>query len=92
MTTGGPQTMYEPGGLNPQMTHLLEPIEHGVFKFTGFHVLPAFFVWGPARLSPEEGEQTLNDYAEHLRKTRDLAGEAPLNPDEYPAPTFQRRQ
>ena len=83
--------MYEAGGLNPQMKHLLEPIEHGVFKFTGFSVLPAFFVWGPARLTPEERAQTLDDYAQHLQATRELDGEAPPDPAEYPAPTFQRR-
>ena len=90
VTTGGPETMYQAGGLNPEMKHLLAPIEHGVFNFTGFNVLPAYFVWGPARLTAEEREQALQDYAEHLRKVRDLDGVAPPNPAEFPPPSFQR--
>ena len=91
MTTGGPEPMYAAGGLNPQMADLLKPIEHGVFKFTGFHVLPAYFVWGPARLSPEERQQALDGYVAHLREVRDLDGDAPPNPADYPPPSFQRK-
>lgn len=91
MTTGGPESMYETGGLNPPMKHLLEPIEYGVFKFTGFNVLPAFFVWGPARLSDEEREQTLQDYAEHVLAIPQMDTVAPPDPQDYPPPSFQRR-
>ena len=77
LTTGGPESMFLEGGLNPPMSAILLPIEHGVFKFLGFSVLPAFFVWGPARLTDEQRRDVLDEYASHLLNNIQVPGEAP---------------
>jgi len=48
VTTGGPESMYSPTGLNGHIDTLLFPINHGIFYFTGFEVLPPHISWGPA--------------------------------------------
>lgn len=50
LTTGGPESIYQPDGLNGDIHQILYPINHGILRFTGFDVLPSFIVWGPAYL------------------------------------------
>ena len=66
MTTGAPRSMFEAGGLNPRIEHILAPIEHGVFWFTGFSVLPAFMAWSAAHQNDEQRAALLDAYAAHL--------------------------
>jgi len=67
LTTGGPGTMYEPTGLNGDIREILFPIEHGMFNFVGFDVLPAHVCYGVARATPEQRQAYLEGYAEKLR-------------------------
>ncbi len=70
LTTGGGPTIYSPTGLNGEMDSLLFPIQHGMFYFLGFDVLPPFVAWSVARSSQEQREEYLREYAERLRNWR----------------------
>ncbi|MEI8019256.1 MAG: NAD(P)H-dependent oxidoreductase [Schlesneria sp.] len=70
LTTGGGPTIYSPTGLNGEMDSLLFPIQHGMFYFLGFDVLPPFVAWSVARSSQEQREDYLREYAERLRNWR----------------------
>lgn len=67
LTTGGGPSIYSPRGLNGDIDAILFPINHGMFYFIGFDVLPPFIAWGPARAEPERRTQILNDYRARLR-------------------------
>lgn len=67
LTTGGGPTIYSPTGLNGEMDSLLFPIQHGIFYFMGFDVLPPFIAWSPARISLEQRRECLRAYEERLR-------------------------
>ena len=54
MTTGGGTEPYGGFGVNPPMSSILDPIEHGIFWFNGIRPLEPFITWGPARMSDEE--------------------------------------
>ena len=77
LTTGGPEAMYQGGGINPLIDHVMGPIEHGMFWFTGFSVLPRFIAWSVARVEQSERTQILERYAAHLRATYHNPGLAP---------------
>ncbi len=66
LTTGGPESMYSEDGLNGEMDTLLFPINHGVFRFLGFDVVPQHVVWGPARMTPEARSAAIESYTERL--------------------------
>jgi NAD(P)H dehydrogenase (quinone) len=66
LTTGGPPTMYSPIGLNGDLNEILFPINHGIFCFSGFEVLPPFVAWGPAHVGEEERKQYLEQYKQRL--------------------------
>ena len=70
LTTGGGPTIYSPTGLNGEMDSLLFPIQHGMFYFLGFDVLPPFVAWSVARSSQVQREEYLREYAERLRNWR----------------------
>ncbi|NBA94883.1 NAD(P)H-dependent oxidoreductase [Pseudomonas sp. R5(2019)] len=65
-TTGTAASLYEPDGIDGAMNHILWPIHNGIFRYLGFEVLPPFVAWMPARMSAEEREGYLADYAERL--------------------------
>ncbi|MEM1422379.1 MAG: NAD(P)H-dependent oxidoreductase [Planctomycetota bacterium] len=67
ITTGGPPTMYGPDGINGDIDTVLYPINHGVFRFIGFDVLPQHVVWGPARMTDDGRAQAIEGYRERLR-------------------------
>ena len=90
MTTGGPETMYSEGGLNPPMDALLLPIEHGVFAFNGYATLPSYIVWGPAHLDDDARQAALDGYAAHLRAQLDAPGTPPPAVADYPPPLFRK--
>jgi NAD(P)H dehydrogenase (quinone) len=75
-TIGGPSTMYDGYGINPQLDTLLQPIEHGIFAFNGYAPLPAFVVHGPARMSQEERLAELQRLADQLAQLDQLTPRA----------------
>ena len=66
ITTGGPETMYQPDGLNGDIHQILFPINHGILRFTGFDVLPPFIAYSPAHLDDGARKAYLNAYRERL--------------------------
>jgi NAD(P)H dehydrogenase (quinone) len=66
MTTGGPAPMYSAIGLNGDINHILFPVLHGMFAFTGFTVLPPFLAWGAAHTNDEGRAGYLNAYEQRL--------------------------
>ena len=73
VTTGGPTSIYMPDGLNGDIQAVLEPINHGMFYFTGFDVLPPFIVYGPARMSAEQRAAELQRYRDCVLQLDTLA-------------------
>ena len=67
LTVGGPQTMYSATGLNGDINDVLFPIQHGMFAFVGFDVLPPFIAWRAPYCSDAERSEILDRYAQHLR-------------------------
>lgn len=67
LTTGGPEPIYGPRGINGPMDRILFPIQHGILFFCGFEVLSPFIAYAPARASEVERARMLADYAERLQ-------------------------
>jgi NAD(P)H dehydrogenase (quinone) len=80
LTTGGPESIYVPGGFNGDIDAILRPIERGVFQFLGFDVLPAHIIFSPAQMSLDEREAALAAYGLRLRK---IEGDKPKPPLAY---------
>ena len=91
LTTGGGPTIYSPRGLNGEMDTLLFPIQHGMFYFLGFDVLPPFVAWSVARSSQDQREEYLRAYAERLREWQTSETIAFPLLEEYDE-TFQRKE
>jgi NAD(P)H dehydrogenase (quinone) len=70
LTTGGPRSIYSPTGLSGDSDTLLYPINHGIFRFVGFDVLPPFVAWGPARVGEERRRAYLDAYRARRRPSR----------------------
>jgi NAD(P)H dehydrogenase (quinone) len=68
VTIGGPEEMYTEDGINGNIHELLFPINHGVFFFVGFEVLPPYLVHAPARMSHDQRVEALKLYAEKLSR------------------------
>jgi NAD(P)H dehydrogenase (quinone) len=66
LTTGSPEHLFGDGGLRPPMEAVLLPIHQGIFKFTGFEVLPPFIAWEVAHISQEAREEYLEKYQQTL--------------------------
>jgi NAD(P)H dehydrogenase (quinone) len=67
LTTGGPESMYSPAGLNGEIGAILYPINHGILRFTGFDVLPPFVAWSVARAGDAGRAAQLDQYSDRLR-------------------------
>ena len=67
LTTGGPESMFSPDGLNGDIHKLLYPINHGIFRFVGFDVLPPFISWQPAHVEASQRANYLEQYGARLR-------------------------
>jgi NAD(P)H dehydrogenase (quinone) len=75
MTTGGGQDAYSDRGVNPSLSAILAPIQHGIFWFNGFLPLEAFVAWSAGRVSERERDV----YLELLRsRLSGIFQEAPL--------------
>ncbi|MGA2549545.1 MAG: NAD(P)H-dependent oxidoreductase [Burkholderiaceae bacterium] len=66
LTTGTASTLYEPGGIDGDLHHVLWPIHNGILAYTGFTVLPPFAAWMPGKVSAGIREQYLIEYAQQL--------------------------
>lgn len=66
ITTGTASTLYEPNGIDGDLHHILWPIHNGMLAYTGFSVLPPFAAWMPARVSEQERQAYLDEYAAHI--------------------------
>ncbi len=75
LTTGGGPDVYGGYGVNPPLTTILAPVQHGTFWFNGFLPLAPFVAWSPARISPEERSNYLEALAMRLQ---DINTEQPL--------------
>jgi hypothetical protein len=71
--SGGPESTYQPDGLNGDIHQILYPINHGILRFTGFDVVPPFIVWGPAHLDTAARRQALAAYAARLSMVTTMA-------------------
>ncbi|MBR8836225.1 MAG: NAD(P)H-dependent oxidoreductase [Stigonema ocellatum SAG 48.90 = DSM 106950] len=77
LTVGGGEAIYSETGLNGDINQILFPINHGIFRFVGFDVLPPFIVWSTSRISDERRQAYLQEYAQRL-----------LNINETPTMTY----
>lgn len=66
VTIGGPAAMYTESGINGDINQILFPINHGIFSFVGFEVLPPFLVHAAARITQEEREEKIVQYGDYL--------------------------
>jgi NAD(P)H dehydrogenase (quinone) len=66
VTTGGPESIYAPDGLNGDIHSILFPVNHGILRFTGFDVLPPFIVWAPARAGAGARQGALAAWGDRL--------------------------
>lgn len=69
LTTGGgegAEFMYSETGLNGNIHNILFPINHGIFRYVGFDVLPPFIAWGVSRASDEQRQAYLEAYQQRL--------------------------
>lgn len=71
LTTGGPLSMYTEIGINGDIHTILYPINHGIFRFVGFDVLPPFIVWGASRINEERRQFYLENYVQRLLTIED---------------------
>jgi NAD(P)H dehydrogenase (quinone) len=92
VTTGGPETMYQPDGLNGDIHQILYPINHGILRFIGFDVLPPFIAYGPAHMDDDARRAYLRDYRERLADIEKTDPISYPSLSDYDPHTFQRRQ
>lgn len=66
-TTGTASSLYEPDGVDGEISHIFWPIHNGIFHYAGFDVLPPFMAWMADNTSQECRETYLAQWAERLR-------------------------
>ncbi|BAV07433.1 NAD(P)H dehydrogenase (quinone) [Filimonas lacunae] len=71
LTTGSPETAYQPGGLHGNIQNILKPIQRGIFEFTGFSPLTPHVTYQPSRISAEERAIQLNNWEQRLKQIFD---------------------
>lgn len=72
LTTGTASSLYTPNGIDGDLHHILWPIHNGILAYTGFTVLPPYAAWMPGRVSQQQREQYLREYAERLSRLDEL--------------------
>lgn len=75
ITTGANAGAFTADGIHGQIDSFLYPIHHGVFRFTGFDVLPPFLAYGINRGGAEARAEILAAYRQRMRT---LFSTAPL--------------
>lgn len=66
MTTAGSPEIYSKTGLNGDMDQIAFFINHGIFNFVGFDVLPPFIAWSVSRVDKDTRAGYLQDYKQRL--------------------------
>lgn len=75
LTTGAGDVAYSGRGVNPVLSSILAPIQHGIFWFNGFKPLEPFVAWSAARIL--NAERT--GYLEQLKTRLEyIFDEAPI--------------
>ena len=80
LTTGGPEAVYQKGGWNGDIHAVLRPIQRGILRFTGWDVLAPDIVYAPVRVTAEERQARLEEWAARLRA---IASEQPIEVGEF---------
>lgn len=75
-TTGGPESMYLPDGINGDINVLLYPLQSGVLHFCGFQVLAPQIFWSVAHTPPDARKALLQAWQTRLKGIMD---EQPLS-------------
>ena len=75
VTTGGPEAVYQKGGWNGDIHAILRPIQRGILRFTGWSVLAPNIAYAPVRVTDEERQTWLQNWAARLRA---IEYEAPI--------------
>ena len=65
-TTGTSADTYAPDGIDGDILTVLWPIHNGLFRYSGFDVLPPFVAYMPGRLGDEGRRACLHAYRERL--------------------------
>jgi NAD(P)H dehydrogenase (quinone) len=65
-TTGTSAETYAPNGIDGDINDILWPIHNGIFRYTGFDVLPPHVAYMPGKISTEERRAYLNCYRRRL--------------------------
>ena len=65
-TTGTSAETYAPSGIDGDINHILWPIHNGIFRYTGFEVLPPHVVYMPGKVSALQRSAYLNSYRRRL--------------------------
>lgn len=71
LTTGGGADIYADDGLNPKLSAVVAPIQHGIFWFNGFTPMTPFLAWGASWCTPEQRERYLHEFGERLLRLFD---------------------
>jgi len=71
VTTGGPETAYQPGGLQGDINGILRPIHRGIFEFTGFTVLRPHLTYAVSHVTEVEREAMLESWRDRLKHIDD---------------------
>jgi DHA1 family inner membrane transport protein len=80
LTTGGPAETYLPDGFNGDIDGVLRPIQRGILQFVGFDVLRPHIFYAQVRVSQEEREAWLAQWAERLGQ---IEQESPIGVGRY---------
>uniref|UniRef100_A0A8B9RH72 NAD(P)H dehydrogenase, quinone 1 n=1 Tax=Astyanax mexicanus TaxID=7994 RepID=A0A8B9RH72_ASTMX len=65
-TTGGPESMYLPDGINGDINIMLYPLQSGVLHFCGFQVLAPQIFWSVAHTPPDARKALLQAWQTRL--------------------------
>jgi len=80
VTTGGPQPLYNPRGMNGDINKILYPIQHGILYFSGMDVLPPFIAWSVAHFNDKQRKDYLKKYKGRLLNL-EIAEPIPFHPN-----------
>lgn len=72
VTVGGASSDYSPRGINGPIDDILFPINHGIFFYPGFKVLPPFVVYRTDKKKEEDFEVVVEQLKGRLKKINDI--------------------
>ena len=71
-TTGTSADTYAPDGIDGDILTVLWPIHNGLFRYSGFDVLPPFVAYMPGRENESGRERQLDSYRRHLENLKSV--------------------